>query len=211
MKLRYIKTIFNKTNDYFLQILLYHDNIMNMQQQSTLNIDDKIETTGPAPNSICSNNYSNLNINLSSATWFEPDTLARLKCVIDLAHQHKMAVSIIPPNKPDFKDYAGRMGLLNDTLIDGKKYEYLYSKHESNSFFPLLKIKNDHNDTLQERCLKVIENTLGHKPIELSDHFSEIADNVYFILEKMKMPVGVMLKLRHGIMVEFKLRFLTQV
>ena len=50
------------------------------------------------------------------------------------------------------------------------------------NFFPLLKIKNDHNDTLQDKCVKVIENILGpgYKLTELSENFSEIADNVYF-------------------------------
>ena len=62
---------------------------MNMQQQSTLNIDDKIETTGPAPDKICSNNYSKLNVDLSHISWFEPDTLVRLKCLIDLADKHQ--------------------------------------------------------------------------------------------------------------------------
>ena len=155
-----------------------------MQQQSTLNIDDKIENTGPAPDKICSNNYSKLNIDLSNTKWFEPEKLVRLKCVIDLAHKHQMKVSIKPPNDQNYTDYAGRMGLFNNTLVNGEEYKYTYNKleHELDKFFPLLKIENDHNDTLQNKCLKVIENILGvgFKPFDLSDHFSEIADNVYY-------------------------------
>ena len=120
--------IFNRINDYFLQILLYHDNITDMQQQSILNIDDKIETTGPAPDKICSNNYSKLNIDLSRLRWFEPDTLARLKCVIDLAHQHKVQISTTQPNDQDCTDYAGRMGLFDNTLVNGEIYEIFISK-----------------------------------------------------------------------------------
>ena len=153
-----------------------------MQQQSTLNIDDKIEKTGPAPDNICSNNYSKLNIDLSSVRFFEPETLVHLKCVIDLAHQYQMKVSIIKPHKLLCTGYAQSMGLFDKTLIDGEEYTYSRNEHESDSFFPLLKIENDHNDTLQNKCLKVIENILGvgFKPFDLSDHFSEIANNVYY-------------------------------
>ena len=62
-----------------------------------------------------------------------------------------------------------------------EKYtKYSYQKHDPVTFFPLLKIENDHNDTLQNKCLKVIENTLGFKALDLSEYFSEIADNVYY-------------------------------
>ena len=151
-----------------------------MQQQSTLNIDDKIETTGPAPDEICSNNYSKLNIDLSSTKWFEPEMLVRLKCLIDLADKHQIEVSIMPPNDQNCADYAGRMGLFNNTLINGEEYEYPHKKYDSDTFFPFFKIENDHNSLLQDKCLKVIENTLRLKAIELSEYFSEIADNVYF-------------------------------
>lgn len=147
--------------------------------EQPLEIDHTIKTTGPIPNKICSNNYSQLNIDLSEVTWFDPDILARLKCVIDLAFQKQMQISVVPPNRRDCADYAGRMGLFDGTLIGGEEYKYPHHKHESHTFFPLLKIENDWDNTLQEKCLKLVENTLEYKPLELAEHFSEIADNVY--------------------------------
>ena len=152
-----------------------------MQQQSTLNINDRIQTTGPASDKICSNNYSKLNIDLSSVSWFEPDTLTRLKCLIDLAQKQQMEVAITPPKRGGVEDYGGRMGLFDRTLVNNQEYKYPYNRaeHESDSFFPLIKIENDRNETLQEKFLKVI-NPPGYKLIELSESFSEIVDNIYY-------------------------------
>ena len=165
-------------NGWINNIIYDLNGMMNM---SELNINHSIEKTGPIPDVICSSSSdSQLNIDLHSVIWWTPDILVRLKCVIDLAKEYQIKVSIRTPEKSDVNEYARRIGLYNGTLINKEAYQHSYSKHDSDHFFPLFKIENDHNDRLEEKCLNLIKRNLKIRPFDLANHFSEIADNVYF-------------------------------
>ncbi len=141
-----------------------------------LTINADITKTGPSPYDIHSGKYSSIKIDLSDIQFFTPAVLVRVRCIIDLAFDCKLKVFIIPPSNENVKNYGGRMG-----LFDGTGYTYPHNKQDSAKFFPLLKIVDDRDCTLEDKCHAVFNPLApGSLVTELADIFGEIANNIYF-------------------------------
>lgn len=140
-----------------------------------LNISD--DQLAQAPSEIRSGNYNQLNLDLALLGYIRPYQLVRIRCLIDLAIEQNLSVQINPPNSSDVRDYAGRMG-----LFKGTSYTYPYNENHSSTFFPLIKITNDRNESIYEECRKVfgLSNATANYVNRLSDAFVELADNIYF-------------------------------
>ncbi len=100
-----------------------------------------------APSEIRSTKNENLCFSLEEISDFALFTLVRWKSLFDLAHSQGNKINVKLPNNTDAKDYAGRMGLFENT-----DYQYPYSQNDSSRFFQLMKITDDR---IYDECKKM--------------------------------------------------------
>ena len=142
-----------------------------------LKIKNKGKELAQAPLEIRSGKYTQVNLSMEDVNFFEPYQLVQWKCIIDLAVEYNLEVSIEPPQNQDVGNYAGRMG-----LFEGSNYKYPYNCNISSTFFPLIKVKDDKNVRIYEDSRRVFKcaGATNNYIDDVSDHFTELADNIYF-------------------------------
>ncbi|NJL25788.1 MAG: hypothetical protein HC902_11835 [Calothrix sp. SM1_5_4] len=67
-------------------------------------------------------------------------------------------------------------------LFKGTDYVYPFQQNNPDTFFPLIKITNDRNESIYEECLRVFgySKATSNYVNRVSDAFVELADNIYF-------------------------------
>lgn len=140
-------------------------------------INDNDLELATAPTEILSGRFTDVKLNIENCHFIRPAKLVRWRCLLDLATSCGLRVQIVPPSKEDAKSYAGRMGLFRDT-----NYVYPHRENEPTTFFPLIRITNDRNESLYEECQRVFgySNATANYVNRVSDAFVELADNIYF-------------------------------
>ncbi len=130
-----------------------------------------------APSEIRSTKNENLSFSLEEISHFDPFTLVRWKSLFDLAHSQGNKINVKLPNNTDAKNYAGRMGLFENT-----DYQYPHDQNDSSRFFQLMKITDDRNDRIYDECKKILDNSNvpSNYITDLSEAFAELADNIYY-------------------------------
>jgi hypothetical protein len=144
---------------------------------STLTITCTIQSLAVAPSLLKSRRPEILIIDMANLEFINCRILVRLKCIIDLAVELKIAIKIFPPDRGDTRDYAGRMGLFANT-----NYTYPYNINPPKAFLPLIKIENDINDHLHEELSRVFSHMLVPSSYigSLAGTFTELADNMFY-------------------------------
>lgn len=124
-----------------------------------------------------SGSATGIELDLSSAGFVTSEWLVLWKCIIERAKELSKRVSIVPPAKAANLDYAGRMGLFEDTT-----YNYPYNASTPITFFPLLRIRSDGDLRLYDECQRVLgaANLAQNQIYTIAEAFSELADNIYF-------------------------------
>jgi len=143
----------------------------------TLVINHKDESLGSAPAQMSSGKYGAVHLDLSKSTYVRSIALVRWRCLIDLAQQFNLQLTITPPVNVAACDYAGRMG-----VFDGTTYQYPHHKRSADTFFPLIRVENDRNDRLYDECRKIFslsKATMNYVD-RLADAFTELADNIFY-------------------------------
>lgn len=145
-----------------------------MPQEMVIN--DRDSELASAP-SVIRTSSDSIRLNLEDCGFIRPDRLVRWRCIIDLALECGRSIQITPPKSVDAKNYAGRM-----ELFKGTDYVYPFQQNNPDTFFPLIKITNDRNESIYEECLRVFgySKATSNYVNRVSDAFVELADNIYF-------------------------------